>query len=161
MATGRPLHGRVQTWTTRAHNQPRLLLRHQTNCSRREYVCRHQVWISEGAISCLVRAVVGWKLIWLCCASYVKTEYPYTPGPSPSVAHGPGFPVNQFGSGLAAFNSQNVGCYSSSSVPMYQQHPRDVVMIAPGTTGSAHSTLSMTGIPTTYRYSLALLTAHE
>jgi len=104
------------------------------------------------------------KLIVLCCASYVKTEYPYTPvtpAPSPAVGHSPGYPMNHFGSGLGGFNSQNIACYSSSPVSMYQQDHRNVVMIAPDTTGSAHSTLSMTGMPTGYRYSLGLLAGHE
>jgi hypothetical protein len=126
-------------------------------------VWRHRVWIIEGER--LVPGVVGdQELIWVCCASYVKTEYPYTPvtpTPSPAVGHSPGFSMNQFRSGLAAFSSQNVGCYSSSSVPMYGQDPRDMVVMAQDTTGLAHNALAMSGLPTGYRYSLGLPTGHE
>ncbi|KAK4043146.1 hypothetical protein C8A01DRAFT_43928 [Parachaetomium inaequale] len=94
----------------------------------------------------------------------VKPDFPYTPitpSPSPAVAHGPGFPLNQFGCGLASFDSQNIGGYSSNSLAMYRQHPRGVVIVAPDVSGPGQSTMSMAGMPTAYGYSMGLLTGQE
>ncbi|KAK4105223.1 hypothetical protein N658DRAFT_111594 [Parathielavia hyrcaniae] len=87
----------------------------------------------------------------------VKTDFSYTPvtpSPSPAMEHGPAY---QFGSGLAPFGSQNAGCYSSMSMPMYRHDPRDVVIVAPDTPRGGHRNVSLAGIQAGYGYTLGLL----
>ncbi|KAL2166384.1 hypothetical protein VTG60DRAFT_2813 [Thermothelomyces hinnuleus] len=47
----------------------------------------------------------------------------------PAVAYSPALTLDPFGSGLATFSSQNIGCYLSSPTPSYRQGPRDVVIV--------------------------------
>ncbi|KAK4150886.1 hypothetical protein C8A00DRAFT_17643 [Chaetomidium leptoderma] len=109
---------------------------------------------------CVATPVVGYRSS-LCLA---KTDFPYTPitpSPSPAVMHSPAFSLNQFGSSLGAFGSQNIGCWSSNSAPIYRPDPRDVVIVGSDASGQDHGTISMSGIPTGYGYSLGFLTGQE
>ncbi|KAK4235477.1 hypothetical protein C8A03DRAFT_17795 [Achaetomium macrosporum] len=52
------------------------------------------------------------------------------PSLSQAMPHGHTFSLNQFGGGLAGFNAQNIGCYSSNSGPIYREGPRGMVAVA-------------------------------
>jgi len=94
----------------------------------------------------------------------VKPDFPYTPltpSPSPAVAHGPGFSLHQYGSGLMPFGSQNIDCYSPNTVSMYRQDPRDVMIVSSDAPGSGQCHISMAGMSSGYGYSLGQLTGQE
>jgi hypothetical protein len=109
----------------------------------------------------------GPELMMFCARSLClpKTDFPYnpaTPSPGSAAGHSSAFPFHQFGSGFGPFGSQHIACYSSSSLPIYRQGFKDVVIVAPdGSRPDQGSMLSMTGIPTGYGYPPGVLTGQE